>query len=884
MKYKLKYSDTWITIAAKPFAGGGEGNLYVITSPSSLKHYVAKLYHPHKLSPIRAEKINYLAQFPPIYVGENLDEHPPVVWVKDALYDGDKFVGFIMPYTHGEKLEILCTPKIPNKLSYTWGRFDFKNGGTATDLRLKLCFNICAAIHQVHSVDKYVLVDMKPDNIVIQPNGLVSIVDTDSVEVIEEGRSLFDATAATPEYTPPEFYLENLDYDPTANEAWDRFGLGVILYKLLFGIHPFAASSEPPHDDMTGLHDKIKYGLFVHNPTIQKSFTVIPPPHKKFYELDENLQALFLRCFVDGHDNPEARPTAEEWCATILLALDDEAAYQRYGHILNGGVVNKKPRFPLPSSRMVLPEYPESLYKLLELNQEKELPQPKAVKPIPSQMEKFDIKTMTVFEKMGLIVLVGVLSVIGTPILGIAASAFILSRMYKDYKEDGKYKLRKILAADVKKMKTEHYYKNKSAKSAQRSFQKIVRKIVPNIEESIKKIKQEIETLRQFILKQDARVKDLEIKAIAQHDALNKKYATEAQSNRVLARMNDGKYDNLSKIKIAINQSYKKAVDSLIKEKPISDDHPDIQDSKISIDALVRDKKLKITDLIGEKTTALQAELDEKLAALNKTIEKRSDLLLHLERLWAGGKIVPEKEKIRMKELLESKGFLSVNQIYTLNAKSGWIDLNNGTKVNLVEFYDYKTVTKNLQTWFEETKRQMTDFNKTKAELKQEYQQKIKELEDQKRIDLKGLEKIQQEEMQKIKVVVQRTVLGEPFSNLQQDYESVNQYVVELEKEFVQEEEVLLQDYKQDYENILEVCKNKIATAEKNIRTLEENLQKHQKKINDPKVQKQFKEYEEELQELKAFLPRLERKDFEHKKLENITFNNYIKTLLGRDI
>ena len=62
-QYKLQKSGIWVTLSAKPFAGGGEGNLYKITKPAELRKYVAKLYHPNKLTPVREKKINYLVFF-----------------------------------------------------------------------------------------------------------------------------------------------------------------------------------------------------------------------------------------------------------------------------------------------------------------------------------------------------------------------------------------------------------------------------------------------------------------------------------------------------------------------------------------------------------------------------------------------------------------------------------------------------------------------------------------------------------------------------------------------------------------------------------------------------------------------------------------------------
>ncbi len=302
--YLLKNGQERIHVSAKPFAGGGEGNLYHILAPAHYKKYVAKVYHPHKLTQERAQKIAYLSTYPPPLEERNNGGHSSVVWCADVLLEDHKFVGFIMPFVSGEKLEILTTPKIPRKQRKNWQRFDFKQGSSALAYRKKLAFNLCSAIHQVHKMERYILVDMKPDNIVVQPNGLVSIVDTDSVEVVERGETLFDAPVATPEYTPPEHY-KNLAYDPTQQQAWDLFGLGVILYKLLFGIHPFAASAGPPYERLNTLAQKIEHGFFVHNPEHAKNFTIVPPPHRGFDELNPELQALFLRCFVDGHEQPE---------------------------------------------------------------------------------------------------------------------------------------------------------------------------------------------------------------------------------------------------------------------------------------------------------------------------------------------------------------------------------------------------------------------------------------------------------------------------------------------------------------------------------------------------------------------------------------------------
>lgn len=316
LRVYTKNSKEKLKLVPKPFASGGEGHLYKIASPHAWQKHVVKIYHPAKRTATREEKMRYLLRNPPQQL-----EQDSIVWIKDMVYsEQNEFLGFIMPMVKGEKLEILCTPKLPKKLTNTWYRFH-PEADDALDLRLKVCYNLAAAIHQIHACKHYILVDLKPDNVIITPEGLLALVDLDSVEVVENGIKLFDAPVATPEYTPPEYYRAN-EHDPTQQQAWDRFSLAVIFYKLLLGIHPFAGSFTPPYDKANTLSQKIEAGLFVHHPKRQDYRKSIPPLHRNFFKLSNELQHLFHNCFVEGSVHPHARPTAHEWCSAIMQHLD----------------------------------------------------------------------------------------------------------------------------------------------------------------------------------------------------------------------------------------------------------------------------------------------------------------------------------------------------------------------------------------------------------------------------------------------------------------------------------------------------------------------------------------------------------------------------------
>lgn len=309
--YYIKENNQAIQLAEQPFASGGEGALHQVLQPSTWEHCVAKIIYPHKRTAEKEAKLQYqLAHPPPL---DYKQEHLPIMWVQALLYDqqGD-FVGFLLPKATGEKLEILTAPKLPKYLGTEWQRLRLGHP-QALALRLKVCYNIALAVHLLHATQKYVLVDLKPDNVLLQSNGRVSIVDTDSVEIVEGNQTLFPATVATPEYTPQEYYQGVKPGQVKVDPSWDNFGLAIIFYRLLFGIHPFAGTAKPPYEELTSLGDKIKMGLFVHHPEYASIFKVIPPPHQVFYQQEKELQALFQQAFVQGHEQAAHRPTALTW-------------------------------------------------------------------------------------------------------------------------------------------------------------------------------------------------------------------------------------------------------------------------------------------------------------------------------------------------------------------------------------------------------------------------------------------------------------------------------------------------------------------------------------------------------------------------------------------
>jgi serine/threonine protein kinase len=314
MLRELKFQNGQkVTVDSKAFASGGEGDLYKVVHTPEYSNHVIKIYKPEKRTKERQKKVEYLADNPILTTDNGICQ--AVVWISNVVYENGTFVGILLPFVNGVKLEFLCHQKLPVNLGPEWQKFDFTKSD-AIKMRTTVCFNIAVALYHIHQTGKYLLVDMKPENIIIQPNGIISIIDIDSVAVINKRKIIFKAPVTTPEYTPPEYYSKQFDMDVSLDECWDRFSMTVTFYRLLCGIHPFTGSCNAPFDKCNSLPEMVENGLFP-NGKKRKLFKTIPPPHNLFSKLDGAIRQLFIKCFDDGTTIPTVRPSADDWCRVL---------------------------------------------------------------------------------------------------------------------------------------------------------------------------------------------------------------------------------------------------------------------------------------------------------------------------------------------------------------------------------------------------------------------------------------------------------------------------------------------------------------------------------------------------------------------------------------
>ncbi|HLJ53973.1 MAG TPA: hypothetical protein VKT77_02985, partial [Chthonomonadaceae bacterium] len=191
--------------------------------------------------------------------------------------------------------------------------------------------NLAVAVKSLHQRG-YVIGDVKQSNILVTPNALVTLVDTDSFQVHDAAAGhTYRCPVGTPEFTPAE--LQGAVAPDLLAPHHDLFGLGVLIFQLLMeGSHPFAGAYSG-EDDPPPLGDRIKMGWFPHDRTATANgikfrrladslASPISPARRAlpFGVLPPELRTLFVRCFVDGHCDPSCRPTAQEWQEALDIA------------------------------------------------------------------------------------------------------------------------------------------------------------------------------------------------------------------------------------------------------------------------------------------------------------------------------------------------------------------------------------------------------------------------------------------------------------------------------------------------------------------------------------------------------------------------------------
>ncbi len=287
-------------------ASGGEARIYTVPGEPL---FVAKIYHKPSLE--RADKLRLMLAQPPADPSTG-QKHNSIAWPADLLRSAqfrNRVHGFLMPRVTGMRRVIdYFNPKTRRQECPLFNYFYL----------LRTARNLATAVRALHERG-YVIGDVNESNILVSDRALVTLVDTDSFQVRapEQGR-VYRCRVGKPEFTPPELQGQNFSEMDRLPEH-DLFGLGVVLFQLLMeGTHPFAGAYTGPGDPPP-YEQRIAAGHFPHANRPGSPYNPSPAA-PAFGWLHPLVQSLFVRCFQDGHENPNARPDAPAWQEMLEIA------------------------------------------------------------------------------------------------------------------------------------------------------------------------------------------------------------------------------------------------------------------------------------------------------------------------------------------------------------------------------------------------------------------------------------------------------------------------------------------------------------------------------------------------------------------------------------
>ncbi len=287
----------------KKLASSGEGTVWTTNFPG----FLAKLYHTP--TPDRIEKLRVMIAHPPQNPMRH-HHHVTFAWPQDLLQNAQgQCLGFLMPeIVDGVKLSLIYNAKLRNRKA---PRFNWYYLHTAA-------LNFALSLKSLHD-EGYVVGDIKPQNLLVNSRALISVIDADSFQVRDpKTKTLYRCPVGSEGFTPVELLGKELStLDQT--EIHDRFRLGVMVFMLLFGDQPFKGKwigrGESPQPA-----ELIRQGDWPYAPNsmVQPGPNTIP-----LSIIHPQLQVCFQRCFTEGHRNPLARPSAQDWSEALKLAIPD---------------------------------------------------------------------------------------------------------------------------------------------------------------------------------------------------------------------------------------------------------------------------------------------------------------------------------------------------------------------------------------------------------------------------------------------------------------------------------------------------------------------------------------------------------------------------------
>jgi serine/threonine protein kinase/tetratricopeptide (TPR) repeat protein len=159
--------------------------------------------------------------------------HPNIVRLIDAGVTASGQPYLALEYVDGEAIDAYCDAR-----------------SLSVAARIRLFLDVLSAVGYAHT-NLILHRDLKPSNILVTKAGEAKLLDFGIAKLIEDGQHAPHATPATAELGrifTPEFAAPEQVRAEAVTTATDVYSLGVLLYALLSGGHPYARSGQTPFE------------------------------------------------------------------------------------------------------------------------------------------------------------------------------------------------------------------------------------------------------------------------------------------------------------------------------------------------------------------------------------------------------------------------------------------------------------------------------------------------------------------------------------------------------------------------------------------------------------------------------------------------------------
>ncbi len=217
-----------------------------------------------------------------------------LAWPDELLVDRGRVIGYLMP-RNGESIPLMQL-FAGGDVKAHFGSFDFRS-------RVVIALNLATAVATLHAAG-VTLCRFDPSRIFLDKKGKVMLTGLEHCAFIHNGIY----------YSEP--YCENACCPPEGrySEAGDCFSLAVLLFRILYGVHPFFPAA----------NDNIRTGNcpFIRDPHDARLAAYLP-----FYALPACLTDLFRRCFDYDEATAAAsaiiRPSAKQFAQALIQLYRD---------------------------------------------------------------------------------------------------------------------------------------------------------------------------------------------------------------------------------------------------------------------------------------------------------------------------------------------------------------------------------------------------------------------------------------------------------------------------------------------------------------------------------------------------------------------------------